>query len=163
MGAVFADNARVCDIRAASWWDVVVAYGAEGVSARNTFFGWVRRVPPDALAETSQFICIRAVPDVLVVGVSPELVVLKAGASSGIQDQHGICLGGRRWSSAMRWWLQAGGQKGRVGGTGVGAGAVGKGLHDIRRVYLTTAVLDECQPAACRPGCHGKGQNGGLE
>ena len=60
-GTKCAHDLGVCDFFTAIHGNVVVVYDVEGVSAFYALGGFVR-AEPDALAETSNFVCIRRVP-----------------------------------------------------------------------------------------------------
>ena len=73
--AHFADNACVGDIGTFVLWDVIVVYGAEGVSSVNLFFRWLGWIMANALAEAAQFIGVGCIPGLFVGGVCSELPV----------------------------------------------------------------------------------------
>ena len=86
-GVDFADDLRVGDFLAAVGGDGVVVDDKEGVGAVDAFAG-AFRVGFNALAETSEFIGVGFIPNLMKLGVLVELTVFKGLACFAVENWH---------------------------------------------------------------------------
>ena len=102
----FANHFSVCDLFASFRWNVFVSDDMKGFCACDALLG-ASGILADALAETSKFVCIRAVPGVFVFGMTAEGAMLERQAGGGVEDGEGpsidegageATIGGRAWS-----------------------------------------------------------------
>ena len=122
VGLDFTNHFSVCDLLASFRWNVFVSDDMKGFSTCNALLV-ASGILADALAETTKFVCIQAVPGVFVFGMTAEGAMLKQQAGGGVEDGEGPSIddGAGEATTGSRAWSKSVGSDMGLGKTGASA------------------------------------------